>query len=685
MDKYIRDELYDEILASSNVVSGDDYRELVCAISQVASDVVVKTLGPYGATTVIDDGTGFTYPSKDGWTCLGKLQFTDPTFNIIYGMLKKISFNSVSTVGDGTTTAMVAANNFLRAIYQDFIPEVEKKESFRQASFVESMEKVYEYLENRLRNNPHVQRIDTDGDYSDIWKIANIATNGNEEFANIIQKIYQETHNPNIQIMMDPNRSTTGYEIQKGYKFPARVLTRSAYVNDTSGNIILKNKPRLCVIFDHNVTFQMHEKLLGALFNLTNRDNIEIVIMAPYFDDIISTWIGSMVEKLMMAKQIPLVMLVQVPITTAAQRATFKDLGAIINAQIFDEAKVKAFNILLHNQTHSEDEQIQDKMMTLEEYAFKNPEEVIDRCKGKIESVIFDKSEGFIQDFEKIMNEKMYNAIVKEVTEEYQARKRKAINVIGGTLDKDFMFSQMRYIKLTGNTGVIIVGGVSDIQQHTDKDTIDDAVLACKSAYEHGYVRGMNLELLSILQELYYPMTTPDDKLPLKVEYERDIYTLLYKCFYLTTLEVLRNKYPDISTQRFVDMYYHENGLEDYLHTFSNNVTILENCITDPRCYDYNLRTEKMHDIGYWEVINSTDTDIEILRSVMNVLTTVITSNQFISLTRRFDPKFTDEKTLDRRMKEDSKIMENKVSTIIDTLNERRNPLNTLLSIILNK
>ena len=231
MDSY-RQKLYDDIKASSNMVSGQEYRELTCAIAQVASDMVVKTLGPYGSTTMIDEGTGFTYPTKDGWSCLNKLTFTDPTYNTIYNMLKKISFNSVTSVGDGTTTAMVAANFFISALYDGFIKKLTAdKKVFRQADFIEAMNKVYQDTENYLKTNKFVRQVDMDGDFSDIYRIAYIATNGNEEFSHTIQKIYQETKNPHIQVDMDPTGADTSYTIQKGYKFDAHVLNFDACTN----------------------------------------------------------------------------------------------------------------------------------------------------------------------------------------------------------------------------------------------------------------------------------------------------------------------------------------------------------------------------------------------------------------------------------------------------------------------
>lgn len=661
---YIRDALYNEIASNSNVISGEEYRELICAVSQVASDMVVKTLGPYGSTTVIDDGTGFTYPSKDGWSCLSKLQFTDPTYNSIFNMLKKISFNSVTTVGDGTTTAMVAANNFLRQMYIDFIPCVSEA-GFRQADFIDTMNEAYDELEHALQNNPNIQHINDEGDFSDIFKVAYVATNGNLQFAEIIRKIYKETHNPNIQVTMDKDSETT-YEIQQGYKFDARTLNFPTYVNSDSGIIDYTNHPCKVVIFDHNVTFQMHEKILGALSGIANRDNFEIIIMAPYFDDIVTSWIDSAVQRMAQNRMIPNIMLIQIPITAAIQRKSISDLSVLVNAQVFDEAKVKAFNILHHNQTHSADEKIEDAMFSLEQYSFESPEEVIRRCLGTIKSIVINRTEAFLQDYEDVVAPVKMNEILTEARDAYENMKQKAMKTIGGMLDKDFLFTQMRYIKLKGSTGVIKVGAFSDIQQRCDKDALDDAVLACRSAYENGYVRGMNIELLSILHKWIY-----EGGSPVTGVYASEVLTMLYKCFYMTSLQVLMNKQPNNGYSRMVAIRGEvPSGLTeiDYIKCNLTNPAILDMIISDPKNMDYNLRTEEMHPVGYWEVINSAATDIEILRAVVNVLTSVITSNQFLSVTRRYDPRVNSERTMQTRMAEDARIIKNKVNAAIDTI-----------------
>lgn len=664
----IKKKLYDDIIADSNIINGKEYRELVCTISQVASDMVSKTLGPYGATTVIDEGTGFTYPSKDGWTCLNKMQFTDPTYNTIYTMLKKISFNSVTTVGDGTTTAMVVANNFMQEIYNNFIPMIEQKTGFRQADFIETMNYVYETIVDKLTKNKNIKHIDIDGDYSDIYRVAYIATNGNHEFSKLIQEIYQKTNNPNIQITMD-KLPKTEYEIQNGYKFESRVLNYPAYINNDSGSIDYKNHPCRIVIFDHNVNFQHHEKIIGALNGIALRDKVEIIILAPYFDDIISSWIDSSVQRMIQNHQRPNIMLVQIPTVMDIHRKTLGDLSVLTNAQIFDEPKVKAFNILLHNQTHKDDEKISDPMLSLEQYSFESPEEVIHRCLGKVHSILINKSEAFLQDYESIVDKVRYNTIIQDAEEDYTSSKKKALKIIGGTLDKEFLFKQMRYIKLKGSTGMIRVGGLSDIQQRCDKDTLDDAILACRSAFENGYVRGMNLEILMILNNMKNHIS---DRI-----YESDIIDMLYNAFFNASLQVIMNKYPDNNEKRRIvlnnDIVISENNSISNMAFNLCNYEILSTAISDEHNYDYNLRNETMHQDGSWEVINSTATDIEILRAVVNVLTTVITSNQFLSVTHRFDPKVHSERRLENQMSEEAQLVQNKVNAAIDALVSNKN------------
>ena len=51
------DALYEEVKSCTNIISGDEYKALFCTIAKVVCDTVSQTLGPYGSTTIIDDGS----------------------------------------------------------------------------------------------------------------------------------------------------------------------------------------------------------------------------------------------------------------------------------------------------------------------------------------------------------------------------------------------------------------------------------------------------------------------------------------------------------------------------------------------------------------------------------------------------------------------------------------------------
>ena len=109
MNSYSYDEIKKDIMMNINLIDGDEYRNTLLAISNIASDILVKTLGPFASTTTIDDGAS-TYSTKDGWNVLNRLQFGDPVQETLFKFLQKISFTLNSRVGDGTTTALVSAN-----------------------------------------------------------------------------------------------------------------------------------------------------------------------------------------------------------------------------------------------------------------------------------------------------------------------------------------------------------------------------------------------------------------------------------------------------------------------------------------------------------------------------------------------------------------------------------------------
>lgn len=622
----INQSLYDEIMSCTNVISGEEYKQLFCCIAKAVSDIVSQTLGPYGSTTIIDDGSSFTYPTKDGWSCMNRLRFNDPLYNTIFGIIKQVSFNSVSTVGDGTTTAMVATSAFLEYLYDELIPTLKKTGNYRQATLIEKMNEVCKELTDTLLKSKNVQHIDPDGDFSDIYKIAHIATNGNDDFSKMIQEIYQQTKNPNIRIEIDNGAPMTTYRIEKGYRFDCKPIAFNSYVNDEMGIIRKDDKPFKIITFDHNVTYQMHKNIITGISQYASAKNMEYVLLAPYFDDIICSIIQNHADEMRRQGKIPNVMLVQIPTSLNMHQLAITDISILSNSLVFTETLAKVYNTLFYNAiAEKEEDIIKDSIMDLPQFAkYKYPQMIIEDVSGTIKSAIFEQTEGFIQDYEEYCNKDRYDALIREVTETYEKKKAKAIKTINGLLDKDFLFTQLRYTKLMGNSGIIKVGGISDIQKRCDKDSLDDAVLACRSAFENGYVRGMCLEIISACN------LAIDD---CNDEVKAHIYNAILYSFSSVFRTVIYNKIGEDK---------------------ATAMKIMNECLGTNSVY--NLRTESFDKPGEWTVINSVQTDIEILTAMSSILTTIMTSNQFLTMNRSCDMKVSHDKALAQRVADETAI-----------------------------
>ena len=641
MSAILDNDFYNEVKFSSNVISGEEYAKTFLAISELASELVVKTLGPHGKTTIIDDAQ-FAYPTKDGWSVLKLLNFTDPLYNTLFGVLKQVSFKLVECVGDGTTSALIGANVFMHEIlkYQ------EKNKDFRQQEFLDMLNNIADEIIERLNSDKYVHRIDPNGDFSDIERVALIASNGNKQLAGIIKDIYTKTNNPNIYVTYEPIEKLD-YDIQVGYKFDCKPLMLKAYINDDSG-ICKITTPTMVAMFDHNVTYSEHAQIITGLSRYATSMNTTVVIFAPHFDDIITNIIDTTIQSFLQKQQVPNIMLIQVPLATDIQRQYLSDIILLTNAQVFDYGKVRAFNVLAHNQ--KSEEKIEDSLLQVDQYNFETPQEIIEKCIGTANYMVIAEKYIVLQDYENIVNPTLYKNTLDEVKHKYLVAKEKA-NKGQTRLMKEYLDAYQRYTRLSGNLGIIKVGGGSDLEKHCLKDSVDDAVLACRSAYENGYIRGLNLATLSVIRDL---MSEDKPELPELVDEQKilrnNILQMLFTTFYQMSLSVLRNKYDDDVCRKvtIVQPKSSENGT-DQVYDLNNN-DILNYCIENDTAY--NLITERIEPDEEATVINSVATDTEILKGIISILSIMLTSNQLLSVTRTYDRKMSKQQLINDRIDE---------------------------------
>lgn len=651
--------LYEDIKFGTNIITEDEYLETIMTIAEVASDMVKKTLGPYGKTTIIDDGT-FTYPTKDGWSVLKRLRFNDPIFNTLYGVLKQVSFDLVNKVGDGTTSAFIGATIFMKYIME----YKNENKDFRQSDFLSDLSSIAEDVVINIKNSEYVKEIDIDGSFDDIYEIAYTSSNGNAELAAMIREIYHTTKNPNIYVQFD-NSSKLSFQIQNGYKLDCNPVNQKGYRNSDDGTFIL-NERSMIAIFDHNVTYNEHDKIVSGLSRFAAANNCTIFIVAPHFDDIMLNIIGTSINSMLQRGQVPNIMLIQVPLSMNIHRAYLSDLVLLTNAQVFDYGKVRAFNVLTHNQTATEDNKMEDALLNTDQYKFADPTEIISMCIGKLNKIVVDTNYIMIQDYDTIVNQSMYESTMSDVESEYRTLKAKA-EKSNMMLHKDYMDAYQHYVKLSGSMGIIKVGGASELEKHCLKDFVDDAVLACRSAFDNGYIRGLNLATLNVIHDMTYSSDYKDDPDALA------ILEMIYNTFKTMSNYVLCNKTQNdipVETTRVIE--------GEICTRYLTNDEIIDYAIENECGYD--IVSQRFMDDDFCTVINSVSTDVEVLRGMVSILSTMLTSNQFLSINRSYDRSMGKQQQLEERVKVQTEITKAVTDAVLDTIEERAKGGSSILS-----
>ena len=620
----------EDVKSGLNVVDGDEYKKAFTAVSHATAEVLKNTLGPFGRTTVIDDGSSH-YITKDGWSIVNRLGFGQPLYNTLYSFIKDASYNLVEKVGDGTTTVIVAADEFIHQIEND--PSFSK---FRQRDILNMLNDVKEEIIERLKSPKYLHEIDKEGDFSDIRRIAFTSTNENEEISDMIQKIYQETHNPTIYVNMGLEKESS-YSIVNGYQLDCTPRGLEEFINTDDDKY--RTMDGVYTFFcNHNMTYVDHyhviRRLLSIQEHLASKPGVHpsIIVFAPYFDEALAGAIESRARTYAQNRLIPPLMMVQCGMTNSYLKDVFADAAVVTNSRIFTPNDLEA---LLQSESGK------DKRGTDLEDPDAAMKEIIPDCMGKdqfisaflgsISNFTATKTHVIFADFNTELQR--YQVRFREVQRNYEETKSKANKVIT-MLDKDMMHANLRYIRFSGHMGTINVGGGSEAEKRCLKDSVDDAVLSCRSAYENGYVKGMNLATIGAIT---------DYKMDLAAQYDRVIskgtdrhtaeefnlrvavVTALEKVFINVTRAIMRNKYPELTDTDTLDWNDHTMTMDQVIH-----YAVATN-------QGFNIVTDKLEDNTDLHVTNSVICDIEVLSACISILSHVLTSNQLLSVNRVYD------------------------------------------------
>ena len=660
-----------------NVVSKECMEERISKIFKILWETLSKSFGPYGAPTIISKYP-FRHVTKDGFTIMKNLMFDlsdGPIDQDIANMASDICGRLNYTVGDGTTSAIIATYS----IYNSYKNNFKIDDSVMPRDIMKRYKKIMNNIIDNLQQKAIPVRKDNMDDlYDDIYRIVNVSSNGDEEITELISSMYKELGSPSITCSLSPD-GVTRKNIVDGYKANVKLADKK-YINTDDNSLSLSECDVL--VFTTKITEDIYRNILKPVNEHSRMRGRKLLVCGVQYDEIaIRTVIQNDLNKEFAETGSMNMVLCGMRSFSKHDRVCINDFATLMGTTIIDSSRIHYIQNKMSTGSNimellNMDNRKIDGIKALYFKRVKDTNEMIKFISTKDSpelpegSVSYGSSLDMDEDYinigytreckigldssvfmDLVYNEKDYEVLVSDAKEEMEATIDKYAKL--GTFNIEVNQAQERYYNLNLKMGLIEVGADSELSQTMIKDTVDDAIKAAASAYRHGIVRGCNLDLIKTIEE--YRDTNDLDTID---EMLVDILLIGFKDVFKT---VLRNAYGNKRIYSInKGLSIQSDSIRDYLiSSYNGNLNIpfnmlgddfLTSVLNETKVYrddngeEYVLLTDiiqnmslisnKTFDISKAEfndtIVNSMQTDREILIATVDLISILIMGNQYV-------------------------------------------------------
>lgn len=570
----------------TNIVTQKKLREIQLNTLETVNEVVSKTSGPFGSSTMLLHDNRFTEYSKDGHKVLNNIKFFRPLEQAVHDELINITEHVVSTVGDGTTTAVELSYMIFSKLMSDAVINAG---TYPSHTIMDAFAKVVGIIDEKIASHGR------DLTLEDIYQICMISTNGNKEVSEDISSIYKRF---NLDVEIQVGTSNTDKSVMKIYDGIVfnKGFSSPAFINDKENCTATMRNPRIyyfadpvdtpemCALFMNIFTKNIYE-------HYANRDcqYVPTVILAPSISQDIKGELED-IEKIFYAydtannsKDKPPFCII------SGVNASVDNITDIIT--LCDCPSIRKF-INADTQKKAIEEGNAPSPETVTEFYGTADEITIDINKTKIINPVnmFAKDSEVKEDGSREYSD-TFNSLISFLEEQIRisSEDKEDINLIGN-LKRRLHFLKSNFVEY-------LVGGVSVADRDNVKDLVEDAVLNCNSALLNGVGYGAGFEGLRAAKELW------DENVA-----NPEVYTPLEAAI----IHIILEAYGDLTINLYSSNMSREKAV-DYM----------EESLKIGR--PYNLRDESF-DLN--QVLCSIKSDQVILHAIAKIITTMYLSNQ---------------------------------------------------------
>ncbi len=417
------------------ILYGEDARKaLMNGVNRLA-DTVKITLGPKGRNVVLDKKFGSPLITNDGVTIAKEIELEDPFENMGAQLIKEASTKTNDAAGDGTTTATILA--------QAFIKEGMKNVSFgaNPMEIKRGIERAVEAAVSKVKENS--KKVSGN---EDIARVATISA-GDEKIGSLIADAMRKVSPDGVITVEESKTAKTYSEVVEGMMFDRGYVSPYMITDSDKMNSVIDDA--YILITDKKIT--NIQEILPLLEQVVSSGK-KLVIIA---DDIG----GEALATLILNKL----------------RGTFTCVG--VKAPGFGDRRKDMLQDIA-NLTGGE--------VITADLGLELKDVDISKL-GRARQVKVDKENTIIVDGDG--SKEQINDRITQI--------RRQIETTTSDFDKEKL--QERLAKLAGGVAVIKVGAATEIEMKEKKLRIEDALAATKAAVEEGIVPGGGVALINAL------------------------------------------------------------------------------------------------------------------------------------------------------------------------------------------
>ncbi|WP_372018244.1 chaperonin GroEL [Pseudoxanthomonas sp. 10H] len=420
-------------MAAKDIRFGEDARARMVRGVNVLANAVKATLGPKGRNVVLEKSFGAPTITKDGVSVAKEIELADKFENMGAQMVKEVASKTSDNAGDGTTTATVLAQAFIRegmkAVAAGMNP-MDLKRGIDKAVVAAVAE-----LKNLSKPT---------ADDNAIAQVGTISANSDESIGNIIAEAMKKVGKEGVITVEEGSGLENELDVVEGMQFDRGYLSPYFINNQQSQSADLDDP----FILLHDKKISNVRDLLPVLEGVAKAGKPLLIVAEEVEGEALATLVVNTIRGIVK------VVAVKAPGFGDRRKAMLEDMATLTGGTVISEE----VGLQLEKAT------IKDLGRAKKVQVSKENTTIIDGAgdTGAIESRI-----------------KQIKAQIEETSSDYDREKL-----------------QERVAKLAGGVAVIKVGAATEVEMKEKKARVEDALHATRAAVEEGVVPGGGVALI---------------------------------------------------------------------------------------------------------------------------------------------------------------------------------------------